>query len=303
MSWFVAPLPTKRKNLSHKAPYFYVRNYEGSHVEPHFSKHQVLTNLGLTPIQARVYLALAESGPLTISAISTAATVARPDVYRTLSKLQKIGLVEKIIRKPLEYRAVPMKEGLSLLLETRTHQYEKVRAETQIWLNSAQLKKKPKKVQVESPQFVLIPKGRTVINRIKGAIESAEKSIDLVLSWKRFSRGITSTFDESMEIAWAKNVRARFIIERPQQWSKTVYHLVQFCRDKPSCQVRFIPKYPKTIFGIYDKKEAFIILMAKTDLPGSAALWSTNPSLIGLAQDHFEVLWFKATEESQTLQV
>ena len=65
-------------------------------MEPNFSKHQILTNLGLTPVQARVYLALVESGPLRISAISKASDVARPDVYRILSNLEKIGLVEKI---------------------------------------------------------------------------------------------------------------------------------------------------------------------------------------------------------------
>jgi sugar-specific transcriptional regulator TrmB len=67
-----------------------------------------------------VYTALLESGPLRVSAIAKISKVARPDVYRNLSKLQKIGLVEKIIRKPVEYRAIPMKKGLSLLLETKT---------------------------------------------------------------------------------------------------------------------------------------------------------------------------------------
>ena len=114
-------------------------------LEPHFSKHQVLTNLGLTPVQARVYIALVESGPLPISLISKIAMVARPDVYRTLSNLQKIGLIEKIIRKPLEYRSIPMKEGISLLLETKTHQYEKVRAEAQILLDTTTMKRTGKK--------------------------------------------------------------------------------------------------------------------------------------------------------------
>jgi sugar-specific transcriptional regulator TrmB len=264
-------------------------------LEPQFSKQQVLRNLGLTSVQTRVYLALVESGSSTISAISKTSGVSRPDVHRTISKLQKMCLVEKIIKKPLEYRAIPIREGLSLLLESKTHQYEKIRAEARMWLNSPQLEKNEKR-PIESPQFVLIPKGRTVINRIRTAIESAEQSIDLVLSWKRFSRGIISTFDESIERAWAANVKVRFILESPLA-NKTGDHFVQFCREKPSCQVRFIPRYPKTVFGIYDKKEVFIIVQSKTDLPGSPALWSNNHSLIGLAQDHFEILWLTAMKE------
>jgi sugar-specific transcriptional regulator TrmB len=270
-------------------------------LEPHFSKHQVLTHLGLTPVQARVYIALVESGPLPISLISKIAMVARPDVYRTLSNLQKIGLIEKIIRKPLEYRSIPMKEGISLLLETKTHQYEKVRAEAQILLDTTTMKRTGKKNSTESPQFVLIPKGRTVINRIKTAIEEAEQSIDLVLSWRRFSRGIACTFDESVQRAWAKNVKFRFIVESPQP-NVTTTHLTNFCREKTLCQIRFIPRYPKTVFGIYDKKQAFIIVMSKTDLPGSPALWSTNSGMISLASDYFEILWLAAMEEPQTVQ-
>jgi hypothetical protein len=140
------------------------------------------------------------------------------------------------------------------------------------------------------------PKGKTVVNKIKNAIEKAEASIDLVLSWKRFSRGISSTFDESIELAWRKNVKTRFIIERSLK-SKTEKQIIQFCREKPFCQLRFIPHHPETVFGIYDKKELFVVAMSKTDLPGSSALWSKNPSLISLAQNYFEILWLASKEE------
>jgi len=264
-------------------------------LEPQSSKLQVLIDLGLTLIQARVYLALAESGGSKVSAIAKNSKVARPDIYRTLSKLQELGLVEKIIETPVEYRAVPMNEGLSLLLETKTEQYAKVRAETRMLLHTAKTEKPDKKKQIETPQFVLIPQGKTVIERIRTAIEKAQLSIDLVLSWKRFSRGMVSAFAESMEIAWAKNLKVRFIIESPLE-SKTAEQLIRFCREKPSCQIRFIPNHPRTVLGIYDSKEIFIIAFSKTDLPGSPALWSKNPSLIALADDYFEKLWLTAME-------
>ncbi len=264
-------------------------------MEPQSSKLQVLIGLGLTLIQARVYLALVESGPSRISTISKTSKVARPDVYRTLSKLQQLGLVEKIIETPLEYRAIPMNEGISLLLETKTQQYEKIRSEAKILLSTAKIEKANRKKKIKTPQFVLIPEGRTVIERIRTAIEQAQLSIDLVLSWKRFSRGIASTFAESIESAWAKKVKVRFIIESPLE-SKTSKQLIQYCREKPFCQIRFARGYPQTIFSIYDKKKIFIIARSKTDLPGSPALWSNNSSLIALADDYFEKLWFTAIE-------
>jgi len=270
-------------------------------LEPQFSKLQVLTDLGLTKVQARLYLALAESGPSRILTISKISRVARPEIYRNLSRLQELGLVEKIIATPLMYRAVPINEGLSLLLETKTRQYRKVRAETRMWLDTAKIEKPAKEKQMEESQFVFLPR-RTVIERIRTAIEKAQLSINLVLSWNRFSHGIGSAFAESMEIAWAKNVKVRFIIERPME-SKTAKQLIRFCREKPFCQLRFIPHYPKTIFGVYDKKEVFIIAKSKTDLPGSPALWSNNPSLIDLVEDYFEKLWLTTMESADTTQM
>jgi sugar-specific transcriptional regulator TrmB len=296
---FVTPLPSKCKKFKSINRVLSTEEFsEGSFLEPQFSKSQVLIDLGLTKVQARVYLALVESGPSRITAISKISKVARPEIYRNLSKLQKLGLVERIIETPLRYRAVPINEGISLLLNTKTQQYEKVRSEAKILLSTVKIEK-PKKKQVETPQFVLIPK-RTVIKRIKNAIEKAQLSMDLVLSWKRFSQGIASAFAESIEAAWAKNVKIRFIIESPLE-SETAKQLIQFCKEKPSSQTRFTPHYPKATFGIYDKKEIYLIAKSKTNLPGSPALWSNNQNLISVVQDYFEILWLTAMKEpSQT---
>jgi sugar-specific transcriptional regulator TrmB len=264
-------------------------------LETESSKLQVLIDLGLTPTQARVYLVLVESEPLKASAISKISKVARPDIYQTLSKLHQLGLVEKIIRKPLMYTAIPIDEGLSSLLEAKKERYEKVMAEAQLLLDTVKIAKTNKKKTIEEPLFVLVPQGRTIIEKIKTAMENAQQSIDLVLSWKRFSMGIFDLFSGSIETAWAKNVKVRLIIERPLE-SKTSWQLIQYCREKPSCQIKFFLEYPKTIFGIYDKKEVFIIVFPKTDLPGSPALWSNDPSLIAMAENHFETLWSTAAK-------
>jgi len=261
-----------------------------------FSKYEVLIDLGLTLKQARVYLSLVEYGPLKTSAISKASNVARPDVYSTLLKLQQLSLVEKIIKKPLTYRAIAIDKGLSFLLEIKRSQFQKVRAETQLFLDSAKKTVARKEKESQSSQFVLIPKGRIVIDRINTAIAQTQQSIDLLLSWKRFSRGIVDTFAESMENAWEKKVKFKFILESPSE-CETARQLIHFCKDKPFCQMRFIRDRPAVILGIYDNKEAFIIINPDTDLPGSPALWFNNSSFITLVDEYFKILWLTAMEQ------
>jgi len=266
-------------------------------LEPSLSDQQVLVDLGLTLKQARVYLALCRTGSSRILQLSKTSKVTRPDVYEALGKLQHLGLVEKIIKRPVEFRATPLDEGLTLLLRTKENQYRKVRTETEILRDTIRIEKLEPQNQTEKPQFVLVPEGEAVIQRIGTAIENAESSIEGVLSWKRFSRGISSTFAESIEKAWAKNVKIRFIVEEPPK-DKTSKEMVQFFREKPHTQIRFIHGHPNTVFGIYDRKEVYVIVVSKTDLPSSPALWSNDDALIALASDHFEMLWATATENT-----
>lgn len=257
-------------------------------METQHAKLPVLIDLGLTLIQAKVYLALVESGPSKVVAISKISKVARPDIYRTLQKLHEIGLIEKIVKKPIQYRAAPINIGLQFLLEKETKRYKSVRAETQVLLNELKTKQN-KSCQIDNSEFVLIPKG-TAIERIKKAIEKAQLSIDFILPWKMFSGGLAGIFSESLEIAWAKTVKIRFITETRLK-SEIAKQLIQFCLEKPSCQLRFINHCPKTVFGLFDKEEVFLTVNPKIDLLHFQALWSNNHSLVALAEGYFDMMW------------
>ena len=115
----------------------------------------------------------------------------------------------------------------------------------------------------------------------------------IVVSWKRYSNGIINTFVESIENACTRNVKIRFIVEEPQE-NKISKNLIELCRGKSCCQIRFIPNQPKAIFSIYDQNQILIPTITKMDLQSSPALWSNNDALISLALEHFEEIWRKA---------
>ena len=57
-----------------------------------------------------------------------------------------------------------------------------------------------------------------------------------------------------------------------------------------------MPENPKTVLGIYDKKEVFIIVDPTGDLFDSPALWSNNKSLITAIQEYFDLLWLTSMQ-------
>jgi sugar-specific transcriptional regulator TrmB len=261
---------------------------------------QTLVKLGLTTLEARIYLALCKYGCLTTKALSRLANTAQPDTYRVLAMLQKKGLVEKRIAKPAKFKAVPTDTSLTFLLKKKKNEYDDLKENTRLLIREVK-EKNAHQPEIIKNHFALIPQNETVIKRIKEAIDNAKKNIDIFLSWKRFSIGMTSTFSESAQRAWDRGVNFRIVVESPRDAAGL--KLVQgFCGKSPFCNLRFLPTFPKTVLGIYDKKEVFIIVDPSKGLLDSPALWSNNQSLISVAQNYFEMLWLNAMKEPQTVQ-
>jgi hypothetical protein len=58
---------------------------------------EALTGVGLTTLQARIYLTTASLEKATIKTISKTANTARQEIYRAVAELQEKGLIEKVI--------------------------------------------------------------------------------------------------------------------------------------------------------------------------------------------------------------
>ena len=296
MTLFVVHLPTSRKTYTKNPHSFFNMADKGDFLEFQQSDMQILIDLGLTLLQAKVYLALARSEPTNAITISKLAKVARPDVYRTLSKLHNLGLVEEIIEVPRRYKAIPMTRGLAFLLKRKTEKHDMLRKKTELLLRTFQKEDATQKRRVGSGRFVMIPKKERVVNRIRRAIDESQETVDLVLSLKRFMFGMTVAFAESAAEAWDRGVKFRIIVEKPEE-ANTAQIVRELCGKSLCCSVRFLPGLPKTVIGIYDSKEAFLIVNPGEGLSDSPALWSNNQSLLTVVQDYFDILWLTAMEK------
>jgi sugar-specific transcriptional regulator TrmB len=91
---------------------------------------QILMRLGLTLLQAKVYLALCKTGMATVKTIYNSSNIARQEIYRIMPTLQKLGLAEKILFTPIKYRPTPIKDGYYLLLQKKTSEHSDLQNKT-----------------------------------------------------------------------------------------------------------------------------------------------------------------------------
>lgn len=257
---------------------------------------QTLMQLGLTILEARIYLTLSRYESLATKELSELAKTSRPDTYRVLAKLQKKGLIEKIITKPAKFKAIPMQTGVAFLLERKQVEHKNLETKSKLLLQTIKERPAPKPPEFITSHFALIPQREPIVKKINEAIDNAKESVDIFLSWKRFLPGMTSTFAKSSQKAWERKVKFRIVVESPEE-TADVELARQFCRKSPFCEIRFLPTPPKTVLGIYDQKHFFVIVNPKKGLFDSPALWSNSQSLLSVIQDYFEMLWLTAKTE------
>jgi hypothetical protein len=99
-----------------------------------------------------------------------------------------------------------------------------------------------------------------------------------------------------MKRSWKKKVKWRIILEISEN-QKNSQKFIDYVKNQPLCEIKYVPNPHSTVTGIYDQKEAFIVENPKVGLSDSPALWTNNPSLISLAKDYFEILWITASKD------
>lgn len=253
---------------------------------------QTLINLGLTILQAKVYITLAKSGASTARTTAKVAQVARQDVYRILAELQEKGLIEKIIAKPIMYKATPVKESVSILLKNKKQEYIEAEKQAQVIFNNFN-ENNNQNISSEKVQFAIVSGKEIIIQRLKEAILKTKMSVCVVTSEKRFSDAILE-FEKIYREVSGKGVIIKIATNRhiPQE---EVLKIVETLSKVHSFAVKYFDDPPPAIVTIFDNKEAFVTLSATAQLAGASAIWSNNPSFIALAQSYFENQWNKAS--------
>ena len=253
---------------------------------------QILMDLGLTLVQARVFLSLVKSGKATVNQVAKFSKVTRTDVYRTISALQELSLVEKVIAAPTEFRAVSMQDGIFILLERRN----KVNAELQrkaINLLRQNQDKTQLILQEEKAQFVLIPAKEAAMRRKRKALKETRESIDIISSWKMTHQALFNLSEEIQETA-KRGVKVRIIQEKPE--NNKPHETNDLFKNMPTAEFRYVNTCPQALLTLWGKKEVFLTLLPSAEFGESPVFWSNHPSLVSVIQDYFEEKWQNASK-------
>ena len=86
---------------------------------------KVLSDLGLTRLDSKIYIYLAKNGPKEGKEISRALKVQRPQLYRSLKTLQKKAIVSATLERPAKFSAVSFERAVNLFIRTKLEEAQK----------------------------------------------------------------------------------------------------------------------------------------------------------------------------------
>ncbi len=251
---------------------------------------EVFTNLGLTYSQAKVYLAVVNAGEATAKTISAAAKMDRPDVYRVIGGLVKLGFIEKKIDNPVRFKAFPINDVVAALIKRKQ---EDVLASKRSALKILRRYENKKPLTEENRDgtffYSLIPGDPEIIDKTAGRIISnSQTCIDFVcVDIDPHMIGF-----KPLEIFLENGGKDRILAYKK---NAALAHKVLEAHKKGGIEIRFTNELP-VVALIGDKREVSIVCLTSKwgNLKKMECLYTNSPAITELAVDYFERLWNKA---------
>jgi len=251
----------------------------------------LLTKLGFSPSQAKIYLVIAKGGRLTGKEIAKKASMDRAETYRQIIQLQEKGFLKKIIAYPSQFEAIPINELLPILVQKKKQEISTIEKESVEILKKYTFWPEQKK-----EEFILfIPRNEMITDEIKESLSNAQICIDHISSIKTLKEAgnAVNFWKEPLR----RGVKMTTVTEKPSK-GNSLPRRVKELTCYPNFVVRCLPSTPNVQLVIEDDKKVWIRTSYATR-DKSSWLCSNNPFMIRLGREYFDRI-LRETEELTT---
>lgn len=244
---------------------------------------------------------LAKTGPSKASEVARAVQINRTETYRTIRNLQRRGLVEATLERPVRFQSVPFGRCLQILVDERKarinileqrgenlrRQFENVRVE---------------RVAQEVERFQVVEGRIRIEQRLQSMYAQAQKSVMTVLSPSEVIRADTSGLLDMLSRAVKTGLRVRVLTAINQSNLEVVEKL------RENIEMRHLDLKAKPIprVSIIDDNEALFEITTADETQRSdeeVALWINSRAFIRNLQAYFEEMWNSGTPADGRIEV
>jgi sugar-specific transcriptional regulator TrmB len=250
---------------------------------------RLLVQVGFTETQAKLYLALSTVEQTDAKNLAKLANVPRQATYRTLGELQEKGIVEKIIAIPQQYRAIPLQDGLAIMISVKANEYSKIAQKAEEFLQRYEAQVQTQ--QTEKDYNISIMEGKeTIVHKIQSLTQASKQEICLCQTVQRWIH-VNSEIPEIIQSALKRGVKYRAVIEQSEAGEIVFPKDCRSILKHPNYEIRIVRNRLKVNAALYDNQYGCISFYPAKSLAESPVIITNHPSLLIGFQDHFENLW------------
>jgi sugar-specific transcriptional regulator TrmB len=254
--------------------------------------YQLFTKLGLNGSQVKVYGALLKYGEMIASDIAVKSGVARQDIYRVLSELFEIGIIEKLLGTPLKFRATPLKVSTNLLIDrVEANIIEQRKKADQI---SRKFDREKSESQLQ--EFICTsatPPNVVFMDRVKLSMGKLKKSEYIMTTPNRMYKVLESMKNDFGK-ALNRGGEVRYILEFYKGECSLPKVAISFLDKYPQLfKIKYLPEgHPIVPLAIHDFQEVTIITAGKgVEIRYANSIWSNDPYVVSIIREYFELMW------------
>lgn len=252
----------------------------------------ILGNFGFTNNQAKIYAAISRLRIASVGNISKAAKVRREHIYRTLPKLEKMGLVERMLGTPEKIKAIPAEDAFSALIKREREEAEKkmsmLAAESRTFLEHLRQREGGYLPEEDESQFSLVSEKESIMSKTAAMIGNARTEIVLATSRRKLAKFIFY-FADLLKKSLKKGVHIKLLTQQPEEDDALPRIIEEYISPGKSLELKYANRVP-THYLIADK-EMGIETSAEADFAQCPLLWTNNNCLLTLTQKSFEDAW------------
>jgi sugar-specific transcriptional regulator TrmB len=251
----------------------------------------ILTKLGFTQTQTKLYLTLLKMGNANGRTLAEHAKVPRSIVYRALDELQKKGLVEKEISQPYTFSATPIQQGLQMLIDQKFLECKKIQKETKLLLEKTK-NTQEKSLGDQEYKFLMIDRKERIIQRMRTQHDNAKLNVDILSTpqrWLQILHDCLKNYENNL----SRGTKYRVVLDscKPDiDRQKNIQALL----SKPNFNLRLSSGALCVNAAIFDGKEATFSFYPSRPLTESPIIWTNHPSFLAMFQSYFENIWESA---------
>ena len=258
---------------------------------------KTLEELGLTRLEAKIYIFIAKRGPQKASDISKTLKISKQQLYPSIKSLQSKGIVNSSIEHPARFSATSFEKTLDLFAQAKLKEAKNIQQNKKDLLTDWQ-SIAVKAAEDSSAKFTVIEGRKYVYAKIQQMINETKKQLSTVTTvpslMRAYQYGILDpVFNHSLK----SKVKFRFLAEVTEQNFDSIKTLTE-----KAPQTGFNLKGRNSELGlrlsprmvIRDKEE--LLFFTTPDIEEYSCLWTNCEELVQSFSAVFEELWLNSTD-------